>query len=52
MTIAVEAFVNIAGVMGLIPVKGLVLPFVSYGGSSVVMSLMMVGILLSISAEH
>jgi cell division protein FtsW len=50
MTIAVEAFVNIAGVMGLIPVKGLALPFVSYGGSSVVMSLVAVGILMNISS--
>jgi len=49
MTVAVEALVNIAGVMGLIPVKGLALPFVSYGGSSVVMSLAGVGILLNIS---
>ena len=50
MTIAVEAFVNIAGVMGLVPVKGLALPFVSYGGSSVVMSLASVGILMNISS--
>ncbi len=50
LTIAVEAFINIAGVMGLIPVKGLVLPFVSYGGSSVVMSLATIGILLNISS--
>lgn len=52
MTIAVEAIINIAGVMGLIPVKGLALPFVSYGGSSVVMSLVAVGILLNISAHR
>ncbi|MCG6534888.1 MAG: putative lipid II flippase FtsW [Syntrophales bacterium LBB04] len=50
MTIAVEAFVNIAGVMGLVPVKGLALPFVSYGGSSVLMSLASIGILLNISS--
>jgi cell division protein FtsW len=52
MTIAVEAVVNIAGVMGLIPVKGLALPFVSYGGSSVVMSLASVGILMNISSHR
>lgn len=52
MTIAVEAVVNIAGVMGLIPVKGLALPFVSYGGSSVVMSLASVGILMNISSQR
>jgi cell division protein FtsW len=50
MTIAVEVFVNVAGVMGLVPVKGLALPFVSYGGSSVVMSLTSIGILLNISS--
>ncbi|MCX7635723.1 MAG: putative lipid II flippase FtsW [Syntrophales bacterium] len=49
MVIALEAFVNIAGVMGMIPLKGLALPFLSYGGSSLVMSLAAVGILLNIS---
>ena len=48
MVIALEAFINIAGVMGLIPLKGLALPFLSYGGTSLIMSLTMVGILLNI----
>jgi cell division protein FtsW len=48
--IALEASINIAAVVGLIPTKGLALPFMSYGGSSLVMSLAAVGILLSISA--
>ncbi len=47
--IALEASINIAAVVGLIPTKGLALPFMSYGGSSLVMSLAAVGILLSIS---
>jgi cell division protein FtsW len=51
MVIALEAFINIAGVMGLIPLKGLALPFVSYGGTALVMNLTAVGILLNISAE-
>jgi cell division protein FtsW len=50
MMIALEAVINIAGVMGLIPLKGLALPFLSYGGTSLVMSLMAVGMLLNISA--
>ncbi len=47
--IALEAFINIAGVMGLIPLKGLALPLVSYGGTSLIMSMAAVGILLNIS---
>jgi cell division protein FtsW len=50
MLLALEAFINIAGVMGLIPLKGLALPFLSYGGTSLIMSLSAVGILLNISA--
>jgi cell division protein FtsW len=50
MLIALETFINIAGVMGLIPLKGLALPFLSYGGTSLMMSLITVGILLNISA--
>jgi cell division protein FtsW len=51
MLIALEAFINIAGVMGLIPLKGLALPFLSYGGTSLIMSLTAVGILLNISSR-
>jgi cell division protein FtsW len=50
MLLALEAFINIAGVMGLIPLKGLALPFLSYGGTSLIMSLCAVGILLNISS--
>ena len=52
MVIALEAFINIAGVMGLIPLKGLALPFLSYGGTALIMSLIAVGILLNISAQE
>lgn len=48
--IAMETFVNIAGVMGLIPLKGLALPLLSYGGTSLMMTLVAVGILLNISS--
>ena len=49
--LGVEAFVNIAVVMGLLPTKGLALPFISYGGSSLILSLVAVGILLNISSR-
>ena len=48
--IGIQALLNMGVVMGLLPTKGLVLPFLSYGGSSVVMFLIAVGILLNISS--
>ncbi len=44
-----QAFINIAVNMAIMPVTGITLPFVSYGGSSLVASLVGVGILLNIS---
>jgi cell division protein FtsW len=49
--ICVQAFINIGVVVSLIPVTGITLPFVSAGGSSLVVSFVAVGILLSISRE-
>ena len=49
--IVFQAFLNIACVMGLAPTTGKPLPFISSGGSSLVSSLMLVGILLSISFD-
>jgi cell division protein FtsW len=49
--IGAQAFVNIAVVMGLLPTKGLALPFISYGGSSLILSLFSIGILLNISSR-
>lgn len=46
-----QAFINIAVVVSLVPITGITLPFVSSGGSSLVVSLVAVGILLSISRE-
>lgn len=48
--IGVEATVNMGVVTGLLPTKGLALPFVSYGGSSLLASLFAVGVLLNISS--
>ena len=47
--IAVQAFVNISVVLGLMPTKGIPLPFVSAGGSSLLINLAGMGILLNIS---
>ena len=49
--ICVQAFINIGVVVALLPVTGITLPFVSAGGSSLVISFAAVGILLSISRE-
>lgn len=47
--IIVQALFNISVVISIVPAKGIPLPFISYGGTSVVMTLISVGILLSIS---
>jgi cell division protein FtsW len=49
--LCIQAFVNIAVVVALLPVTGITLPFISAGGSSLVISLAAAGILLSISRE-
>ena len=46
---AVQAIVNIGGVTGLMPVTGLTLPFFSAGGSSLCVSMMATGLLLSVA---
>jgi len=51
LLLGIEAFTNIAVVLGLLPTKGLALPFLSFGGTSLVTSLAAVGILLNISAQ-
>ena len=47
--IAIQVMINISVVIGLIPVTGITLPFLSYGGSSLTLALCSVGILLNIS---
>jgi cell division protein FtsW len=49
ISLAVNIIINIAVVLGLIPTTGLTLPFLSYGGSSLVMSSVTVGVLLNLS---
>src|SRR5688572_526665 len=47
--IAAQAFFNISVVLGLVPTKGIPLPFLSNGGSSLLISLLGMGILLNVS---
>ncbi|MEP6704822.1 MAG: putative lipid II flippase FtsW, partial [Acidobacteriota bacterium] len=47
--IIVQALFNISVVISILPAKGIPLPFISYGGSSVIVTLMAVGVLLNIS---
>jgi len=50
--VGIRPMFNAAVNMGLMPTKGLTLPFLSYGGSSLIMSMVMVAILLRIDIEH
>jgi len=50
--VAVQALVNMGGVSGAIPITGVTLPFVSYGGSSLLSLMMGMGVLLSVSREY
>jgi cell division protein FtsW len=49
--VLLQAVMNVAVVVGFLPTKGLPMPFVSHGGSSLVVTLVSVGILLGISAR-
>ena len=50
--IIIQAMLNLCVVIGLLPVTGVTLPFFSYGGSSLLISLISVGIILSISRKY
>ncbi|WP_438316790.1 FtsW/RodA/SpoVE family cell cycle protein [Sporosarcina sp. FA9] len=47
--IGIQTFVNLGGLMGLIPLTGVTLPFISYGGTSVILLSLSLGILMNIS---
>jgi cell division protein FtsW len=47
--VAIQAFVNVSVVLGLMPTKGIPLPFVSAGGSSLLINLLGMGVLLNVS---
>jgi cell division protein FtsW len=50
--VAVQALINMGANLGLLPTKGLTLPFVSYGGSSLLMSMLALGLVLRIDWEN
>ncbi|HDR3887767.1 putative lipid II flippase FtsW [Bacillus mycoides] len=49
--LGVQTFINVGGMSGLIPLTGVPLPFVSYGGSSLLANLLAMGILLNIASQ-
>lgn len=49
--ISVQALVNIGGVLGVLPITGITLPFVSYGGFSVMVTMAALGILVNVAHE-
>jgi cell division protein FtsW len=50
-TILIQAFFNISVVLALVPTKGITLPFISYGGTSLFIMLACIGVLLNITKE-
>ena len=49
--IMIQAYVNIGAVIGVLPITGVPLPFVSYGGSSMVLTLCAYGVLLNVARQ-
>jgi len=49
--VGIQAFFNISVVLALLPTKGIPLPFISYGGSSLIVTLACVGVLLNITQQ-
>ena len=52
LLVVIQVFFNIAVNIGLLPTKGLTLPFISYGGTSIIIMLSLMGIVLRINNEN
>jgi hypothetical protein len=50
--LASETLINIGAVVGVLPVTGIPLPFISYGGSSLVITMVAAGILINIARQE
>lgn len=50
--LAFQTLLNLAVVVGLVPITGVTLPFLSYGGSSLILSLISMGIILNVSRNN
>ncbi len=49
MMLCIQAAINVGVVTGTLPTKGLALPFISYGGTSMVMSFVMIGVIVNVA---
>ena len=49
--IVAQAVVNIGGVIGALPISGIALPFVSYGGTALLMAMGSIGVLINIARQ-
>ena len=52
LLVVVQAIINIFVATGLLPTKGLPLPFISYGGSSLIVNMIAVGMIISIDRDR
>lgn len=50
--IGLQTFINLGGLSGLIPLTGVTLPFISYGGTSILLLSVAMGILINVSTHH
>lgn len=51
MMVGIQALLNMGVVLGMLPTKGMTLPFISYGGTSLVVNLVAVGLILSVASH-